>query len=370
MNYSELDYYAILNIPRSAPKEEIALAYRKLAVKLCPNRDPKTNTEFVPEGADVADMTHMKPLPKNRQWEYINMAYDILGNELHRAIYDRYGETGLLQGVLLPNGYFPPYQYHGDHMKIYQSVFGSYSPYAGIIDAITNPPSLYTSKEYGIGVRTKDPPEEKIIELDLKEVRFGCVKLMTVYRQEFIDDEQILTEKRKKVLTLEIPPGVTAGTRFTFKEEGDRCHTKIPADIVFIIADKPNERFVRHNHTDLIYTHDIDLCDALVGVNFNIKTLDNRNLKIAINDVIHPYYIKKYIGEGLPKCPKSYLQMPKVEKTILGDLYVKFNTIFPTYLNNEMKIYCREFFERLAESEEQSQGDQATNAIDTILKKQ
>jgi len=118
------------------------------------------------------------------------MAFDVLGNDLYRAIYDRYGEAGLFEGVMLPNGYFPPYQYDGDHMKVYERVFGSYSPYANVIDAIANPPSLYATRQHGIGVRSKDASTERIIELSLEEVRTGCVKLMNVWRQEIVDTKE------------------------------------------------------------------------------------------------------------------------------------------------------------------------------------
>lgn len=78
MNLSELDYYAILNVSRDASKEEIALAYRTLAIRLCPFRDAKHLRDFVPLSQEN-QLTHMAPLTHERQWMYINMAYDILG---------------------------------------------------------------------------------------------------------------------------------------------------------------------------------------------------------------------------------------------------------------------------------------------------
>uniref|UniRef100_A0A1A9UHF0 J domain-containing protein n=1 Tax=Glossina austeni TaxID=7395 RepID=A0A1A9UHF0_GLOAU len=301
MNLSELDYYTILNVNRSATKGEIYLAYRKLAIRLNPYRDPKHCKEFVPL-AEENQLTHMSPLDLTKQWAYINMALDVLGayssgNDLYRSIYDRYGEAGLMQGILLPNGYFPPYNYHGDHMKVYHEVFGTYSPYANIMDPITNPPPLYTNKNNGIGVRTKEPPVEKTVALSLEDVYFGCVKLMHVWRQEFIDKEELTTEKRKKTLTLNMPPGITAGTRFSFKEEGDRFPTKIPSDIIFIVEDKPHDVFKRRNLYNIVYTHHITLCQALTGFRFIIETLDKRKIKVSISDVVTPDYIMSGIGQ-------------------------------------------------------------------------
>ncbi|KAM7342580.1 dnaJ homolog subfamily B member 13 isoform 2-T2 [Cochliomyia hominivorax] len=291
----------------------------------------------------------MSPLKYERQWNYINMAYDVLGNDLYRVIYDRFGEAGLLNGINLPNGYFPPYQYHGNHMQVYHNVFGSYSPYANIIDAITNPPPLCSSKESGIGVRTKDKAVEKIVELTLEEVYKGCIKIMQVWRQEFVDKEETRTEKRKKLLTLNIEPGVTAGTRFCFKEEGDRSPTTIPADIIFIVVDKVHDMFRRENFSDLVYTYEIDLCQALVGFQLVVNTLDKRQLILRVNDVVKPGYTKLIPGEGLPKCKVKNLALKSrdFERKEYGDLIIEFKTTFPDYLDNEMKKCVVKLFKQL-----------------------
>ncbi|XP_036216298.1 dnaJ homolog subfamily B member 13 [Bactrocera oleae] len=367
MNRSELDYYAVLNVPHDAPKENITLAYRKLAIQLCPHRDPKYERDFVP----LLGPTHMEPLSSYRQWEYINMAYDVLGNDLYRAIYDRFGEVGLFQGIQLPNGYFPPYQYHGDHMKVYHAVFGSYSPYANIIDVVTNPPLLYSTLEHGIGVRKKDPPVEKIIYLELEEVFKGCTKLMHVWRQEFIDTKETRTEKRKKTLKLKILPGTTQGTRFCFNEEGDRCPTKIPADIIFITADKPHPLFERSHHHDLVYTHNITLKDALVGFSFTIRTLDKRALKINVSDVVYPGYMKTMPKEGLPVCENlpiaPDMRPAGLKKKKFGDLIIKFQVEYPTIMTNKMRNITKEFFAELEELEEEA--EDAPHPIHSLMQK-
>lgn len=83
MNINELDYYAILNVARNASKEDVTLAYRKLAIRLCPFRDPKHERDFVSLSQEN-DLTHMSPLSTARQWNYINMAYDILGKQFKK----------------------------------------------------------------------------------------------------------------------------------------------------------------------------------------------------------------------------------------------------------------------------------------------
>lgn len=46
-----------------------------------------------------------------------------------------------------------------------------------------------------------------------------------------------------KVLTINIKPGWKSGTKITFPKEGDQNPGRIPADIVFVIKDKPHPRF-------------------------------------------------------------------------------------------------------------------------------
>ncbi|EDW79536.1 uncharacterized protein Dwil_GK20532 [Drosophila willistoni] len=347
MNRPEMDYYAVLDMPRSATKEELALAYRRLAVRLCPYREKQHEQDLVPL-AQEGRLTHLAPMGEAKQWAYINMAYDVLGNELNRAVYDRYGEAGLFEGVMLPNGYFHPYQYHGDHMKVYSNVFASYSPYANVIDAITNPPSLYASREHGIGVRTKDPNTERILPLSLEEVRSGCLKLMHVWRQEIVDAKASKMEKRRRTLKIQIYPGTTAGTRYCFKEEGDRYPTSIPGDIIFITADKPHPEFERRDMHDLVYRYDINISQALTGFSFMLNTLDKRKLKIVITDVVYPGYTKIIPLEGLPKCRNldaaNAIKEANTSINEFGDLYIEFNYIFPKYLTPAMKSMTREFF--------------------------
>jgi DnaJ-class molecular chaperone len=61
-----------------------------------------------------------------------------------------------------------------------------------------------------------------------------------------------------KVLTIDVKPGWKAGTKITFPREGDQSPNTIPADIVFIIKDKPHQ-FFKRDGCDLIYNANISL---------------------------------------------------------------------------------------------------------------
>jgi DnaJ-class molecular chaperone len=62
----------------------------------------------------------------------------------------------------------------------------------------------------------------------------------------------------EQVLTINIKPGWKAGTKITFQREGDQAPHKIPADIVFIIRDKPHQLFHREG-SDIKYTAKVSL---------------------------------------------------------------------------------------------------------------
>ncbi|XP_013785372.1 dnaJ homolog subfamily B member 6-like [Limulus polyphemus] len=72
------DYYSILDIPRTATNDDIKKAYRKLALKWHPDKNPddKEKAEFM--------------------FKKISEAYEVLSNEKKRRIYDQYGKEGLL----------------------------------------------------------------------------------------------------------------------------------------------------------------------------------------------------------------------------------------------------------------------------------
>lgn len=166
----------------------------------------------------------------------------------------------------------------------YRDVFGTFSPYADLIDAVTHPPPLYCVAE-GKGVRIKCKDVEKVLYLDLKEIFYGAIRKMKILRHEFIDDQKMVTKIREKILVIPIPPGIPTGTKITFPEEGDQGPTKIPADIVFIVAERPHDIFMRQG-ADLYADYKINLKEALCGFVITITTLDDRTLKIPITDVV------------------------------------------------------------------------------------
>ena len=132
----------------------------------------------------------------------------------------------------------------------------------------------------------------------------------------------------EEILTIEIKPGWKKGTKITFPEKGNEQPGITPADLVFIIDEKPHKLFTRDGN-DLVITQKISLAEALTGYTVHLTTLDGRNLTIPINNVIHPTYEEIVPREGMP--------LPK-EPTRRGNLKIKFDIKFPSRLTSDQKV--------------------------------
>lgn len=131
----------------------------------------------------------------------------------------------------------------------------------------------------------------------------------------------------EEILSIEIKPGWKKGTKITFPEKGNEQPNVIPADLVFIIDEKPHSVFTREGN-DLVVTRKISLAEALTGYTVHLTTLDGRSLSIPINSVIHPTYEEVVPREGMP--------IPK-EPSKRGHLRIKFDIKFPARLSSEQK---------------------------------
>lgn len=131
----------------------------------------------------------------------------------------------------------------------------------------------------------------------------------------------------EEILTIDIKPGWKKGTKITFPEKGNEQPNVVPADLIFIIDEKPHSVFTRDGN-DLVVTQKVSLAEALTGYTVHLTTLDGRSLNIPINSVINPNYEEIVPGEGMP--------IPK-DRTKRGNLRIKFNIKFPARLSAEQK---------------------------------
>eukprot|EP00897_Mesotaenium_endlicherianum_P004302 jgi/Mesen1/38/ME1089229C05695 len=131
----------------------------------------------------------------------------------------------------------------------------------------------------------------------------------------------------EEILTIDVKPGWKKGTKITFPEKGNEQPGTLPADLVFVVDEKPHDTFKRDGF-DLVYTQKVALQDALGDYTVNLTTLDGRQLSVPVNEVISPGYEKVVPKEGMPIAKEPGKR---------GNLRLKFDVKFPPRLTQEQK---------------------------------
>ncbi|NXC49026.1 DJB13 protein, partial [Penelope pileata] len=306
------DYYAVLGLGRSATDADVKNAYRMLALE---NHPQKCKEPWAPE-----------------RFRQLAEAYDVLSDPVRRGIYDRFGEEGLKGGIPLEgeDAWSEGYVFHNNPEKVFKEFFGGHNPFAEFFTKDGSEVLLPFGGLRGRGAMKQDPPIVWDLHVSLEDLFYGCTKKIKISRRVMNEDDQTSTI-RDKILIIDVQPGWKQGTRVTFEKEGDQGPNLIPADIIFIVQEKPHPRFKRSND-DLIYVATIPLGKALVGCTVDVRTLDRRLLNIPINDIVHPKYFKVVPGEGMP-----LLKDPRRR----GDLLIHFNICFPKQLTPAKKMLLK-----------------------------
>lgn len=164
------------------------------------------------------------------------------------------------------------------------------------------------------------------LHVALEDILKGTTKKMKITRKVLNTDGQT-TRVEDKVLPIYIKPGWKTGTKVTFPREGDQAPNKIPADIVFVIKDKPHQQFKREG-ADVRYTCRLPLRDALCGTTVHIPTIEGGTVPLRLTDIVKPNTTRRISGQGLPVTK---------EPTRRGDLIVEFDVKFPTRLDTAVK---------------------------------
>lgn len=108
--------------------------------------------------------------------------------------------------------------------------------------------------------KQQDPPVIHDLQVTLEEVLSGCTKKMKISRKRLNPDGRTVRAE-DKILEVQIKKGWKEGTKITFPKEGDETPRNIPADVVFVLKDKPHPVFKRDG-SDIVYTAKVSLRDV------------------------------------------------------------------------------------------------------------
>eukprot|EP00536_Pseudo-nitzschia_multiseries_P007296 jgi/Psemu1/324696/estExt_fgenesh1_pg.C_1690003 len=247
-------YYDLLGVSRSADQKEIKKAYRKLALRLHPDK-----------GGD------------EEKFKEISKAYEVLSDEEKRKLYDAYGETDLENGSA-PNGFSGAHQFgNSNDGNAFQEFFSSmnngrssgqtfsFGDLGGNVDLTEIIKQMMGGQATGANeFRKRAHPQSSNSKKELKsythhvrctleELAVGKTKKM---KMKFQGEE--------KIYSIRLKPGWKDGTKITFQGKNN-----FPT-MIFVIEEVPH-RYLRREGDDLHYTCFVSESQTRRGLTINIS---------------------------------------------------------------------------------------------------
>lgn len=348
------DYYETLGISRSATSDEIKKAYRQMALKFHPDRNPgnKESEERFKEAAE---------------------AYSILIDPEKRSIYDRLGHDGL-RG----EGFSGFTGFNSSIFEDFEDILGNFFSFGfgDIFGTRQRARSYYPQRgrdlvlEYEVNLEEAAFGVEKDINLNRVELCSICHgskmkpgteksvcrtcqgKGQVRYQQGFFvvsrtctacgGTGEIITSpclecrgsgkiKQKKKLKIKIPAGVDEGTKLRIEGEGEAGDQGKPRGDLYVIIRVKKHDFFGRNGDNLYCEIQIPFTQAALGTTVEIPTLDG-NERLNIPTETQPGEVFRMKGCGI----KSLYSNKK------GDLFVKINVETPKNLSKEEKTLLQQ----------------------------
>jgi molecular chaperone DnaJ len=358
------DYYEILEVPRTATPEEIKKAYRKMALKYHPDKNPDDPTA-------------------ESKFKEAAEAYEILSDAEKKQRYDRYGHDGV-KGM--PGGGFNMSM--DDIFSHFGDIFGD--AFGGAF-----------SDQFGFGTRghtrrrvNRGTNLRVKVKLTLEEIATGVEKKIRVSKyiscdhcngtgaekgtsmntcqtchgrgqvtrvtSTFLGQMQTTSTcpacdgegttigtkcnkcfgngivKGEEVIPVRIPAGVADGMQLSMGGKGNAAaRGGVPGDLLILIEEQEHEHFTRDGN-NLIYEHFLSIPDAALGSSTDIPTLDGK-ARVKIEPGTQGGKIIRLKGKGLPDL-NGYGR---------GDLLVNLSVWTPRNLTREEQL----ILEKLREAE-------------------
>ncbi len=345
------DYYEILSVSRDASGEEIKKAYRKLAMKYHPDRNP---------GDQEAE----------ERFKEAAEAYEVLRDQEKRQVYDRYGHEGLagtgFQGF---SGFEDIFSSFGD---IFEDFFGfgtrgrgrSRSRQGNSLryDLEITLEEAFTGKEDEIVFQKEDlcetcsgtgsrPGSEPRV-CSTCQGRGQVVRSQGFFQISTVcptcrGEGRVITDpcdschgqgriRAERRITLKIPPGVDHGSQLRLRGEGEPGENGGPPGDLFVVIHVRKHEFFTREREHLFCEVPISFVQAALGGTLEIPVLGDEDAEeLAVPKGTQPGDVLTLQGAG----------MPAIRGQRRGDLFVKVNVRVPKRLNQRQKELLQEFAE-------------------------
>lgn len=298
------DYYQILGVSKNADEQTIKRAYRDLALKYHPDKNPSPEAE--------------------ERFKEINEAYEVLGDKTKRAKYDRLGQSyrNWERTTSQPGG-FDWSQWTtaspGGGVRVEMGDLDDLFGGGGFSDFFN---AIFGGMAAGARGRTaarRARSLEQAVEISLQEAFTGTTRLL---------------QQDGKRYEIDIPAGARTGTKVRLTGKGEQVPGQAPGDLYLVVEVKPEPGIVRRGD-NLHLEVTVDLYTAVLGGEVKVDAL-GKSVMLKIPPGSQPEQVFKLKNRGMP-----HLQQPSQR----GDMYVKLKVQLPEKLNKEQ----RELYKKLAE---------------------
>lgn len=357
MARTETDYYELLGVARGASDAQIKQAFRALARELHPDVSSEPDAE--------------------RRFREVAEAYEVLSDPERRALYDRYGKSGLQR-----RGFEPVFSDFGSIADIFASFFGEdlgattgrrvrtqRGGDAQVVveidleDAFTGVSARVpvevavpcercgaTGAEPGTGSRTCSTCKGAGAVRSVSQNIFGqfvqqrtcpdCGGSGTVFERRCSECSGEGRRVVRRELEVDIPPGIHDGQQIRVRGEGHAGFRSAERGNTFVVVRvRPDPRFVRDGD-DLHTAIRLTMTDAALGTTAKVTSLAG-DLDVEIPPGTQPGEVIVLPGGGMPSLHGSHR----------GALYVRLDVAVPTELDAEQR--------RLLEGVDRSLGPEA-----------
>lgn len=362
------DYYEVLGVSKTATDDELKKAYKKVALKYHPDRNPgdKEAEDKFKEAAE---------------------AYDVLRDPQKRQTYDRFGHEGLNGAGGFGGGGFGGGMNMEDIFSAFGDIFGGggfggFGGFGGggqrgkrvykgadlrvrltltleeIANGVTRKIKVKKNTEcpecHGSGAADNAQPETcqhchgTGSVVTTRQTMFGMMQTQqecpvchgegTIIKNKCKKCAGNGTVTGEEVVEINIPAGVADGMVVNIQGKGNAApHNGVPGDIKVVIAEAPNDTFIR-DEQDLIYNLLLSVNQAILGDTVEIPLISGAKARVKIEPGTQPGKVLRLRGKGLPAVPGYGYGN--------GDLVVKISVYIPEKVSNEE----REAIEKLSDS--------------------